>query len=63
MSDNKQNAGKQDDIRVDRNNATEVDQLHQQYPTLTPEEVKEAIKVKGPLREDILKFLDSKTKK
>jgi hypothetical protein len=55
--DNKTNVGKQDDIRVDLNDASEVEYLHRQYPSKTHEQIKEAIKKAGPLRADIVKHL------
>lgn len=57
MSDNKQNTGKQDDIRVDLNDSSEVEYLHQQYPNKTHEEIKKAIKEHGPLRKNIEAYL------
>jgi hypothetical protein len=57
MADNKQNVGKQDDIRVDINDASEVEYLHQQFPNKTHEQIKEAIKAKGPFRKDIMEYL------
>jgi hypothetical protein len=55
--DNKQNTGTQDDIRVDSNDPSEVEYVHQQFPNKTHEEIKEAIKKFGPLRADIMKAL------
>ena len=60
MSDNKQNRGKQDDIRVDSNDQSEVEYLHKQFPGKSHKEIKEAIKASGPLRSDILKYLEGK---
>jgi hypothetical protein len=57
MSDNKQNTGKQDDIRVDSNDASEVEYLHSQFPYKSHEEIKKAIKEKGPFRKDIIAYL------
>ena len=57
MSDNKQNTGKQDDIRVALNDPAEVEYLHQQFPNKTHEEIKAAIKEAGPMRSDIENFL------
>jgi hypothetical protein len=53
MADNKQNTGKQDDIRVDKNDPSEVEYLHSRYPNKTHEEIKEAIEKYGPMRIDI----------
>ncbi|MET0465531.1 MAG: DUF3606 domain-containing protein [Chitinophagaceae bacterium] len=61
MSDNKQNTGKQDDIRVDANDPSEVEYLHQQFPHKTHEQIKEAIKLKGPIRKNIEAYLSGKS--
>ena len=57
MSDNKSATGKQVNIRVDLNDPSEVEYLHQQHPGKTHEEIKAAIKQAGPLRADIVKYL------
>ena len=53
MADDKKNTGKQDDIRVDANDPSEVEYLHRQFPNKTHQQVKDAIKAHGPLRKDI----------
>ncbi|MCK7554016.1 DUF3606 domain-containing protein [Chitinophaga sedimenti] len=58
MSDNKENTGKQDDIRVDLNDPSEVEYLHQQYPRKSHEEIKLAIQEAGPIRADIIAHLE-----
>lgn len=55
--DNKKNTGQQDRIRVDSNDAAEVEYLHQQYPNKSHQQIKDAIKAYGPLREEIVKHL------
>ena len=60
MSDNKTKTGKQDDIRVDSNDPSEVEYLHRQFPKKTHEEIKKAIKEKGPMRINIEQYLRSK---
>jgi hypothetical protein len=57
MSDDKTKVGKQDDIRVDANDASEVEYLHQQFPKLSHEQIKSAIKTKGPFRTNIIAHL------
>jgi hypothetical protein len=57
MSDNKSNIGKQDDIRVDSNDPSEVEYLHGRFPSRKHEEIVEAIKKAGPMRSDIVKYL------
>jgi hypothetical protein len=60
MSDNKTKTGKQDDIRVDSEDPSEVEYLHRQFPNKTHEEIKKAIKEKGPMRINIEQYLRSK---
>jgi hypothetical protein len=60
MSDDKKNTGKQDDIRVDSNDPSEVEYLHRKFPNKTHEQIKEAIKAKGPMRKDIEDYLNGK---
>ena len=57
MADDKQNIGKQDDIRVDINDISEVEYLHKQFPDKTHDQIKAAIKQAGPIREDVIKLL------
>jgi len=57
MADDKKNVGKQDDIRVDSQDPSEVEYLHQQFPAKTHEQIKDAIKKAGPLRKDIITYL------
>ncbi len=63
MSDNKKNVGTQDDNRVDANDPSEVEYLHQQFSSKSHEEIKEAIKAAGPLRKDIVKYLQGSGRK
>lgn len=63
MSDNKSNTGKQDDIRVDSNDPSEVEYLHSRFPSRTHEEIKEAIKKAGPMRADIVQYLKDNKRK
>ena len=57
MSDDKTNRGRQDDLRVDINDKSEVEYLHSQFPDKSHEEVVDAIRRYGPLRENIEKEL------
>jgi len=57
MSDNKKNTGKQDDIRVDANDPSEVEYFHSQHPSKTHQQIKDAIAKYGPSRKDIEKGL------
>jgi hypothetical protein len=60
MSDNKSKTGKQDDIRVALNDPSEVEYLHSKFPNKTHEEIKKAIKEKGPMRINIEQYLRGK---
>ena len=57
MSDNKQNTGKQDDLQVNGNDPSEVEYLQSKFPDKTPQQILDAIRTQGPLREDIEAFL------
>ena len=57
MADDKSNTGKQDDIRVDKNDPSEVEYLHQKFPGKSHEQIKQAIQTYGPFRKDIEKAL------
>lgn len=53
MADDKSVKGKQDGLRVDVNDPSEVEYLHSRHPEHTHEEIRDAIKKYGPLRKDI----------
>lgn len=57
MADNKSMQGKRDALRVDSSDPSEVEYLHQQFPSKTHQQIKDAIKAAGPMREDIVKQL------
>jgi hypothetical protein len=57
MADDKNNRGTQDDIRVDRNDPSEVEYVHQKFPDKTHDEIREAIEKYGPMRADIERHL------
>jgi hypothetical protein len=59
MSDNKSNVGHQDRIRIDANDPAEVEYVHRLFPHLTHDQVIEAIENEGPLREDVMKYLQN----
>jgi len=59
MSDNKNATDNRDRLRVDANDPSEVEYVHRKYPHLEHQQVLEAIKSKGPMREDIERYLDS----
>jgi len=58
MSDNKKLQGKQDRSRVSGTEGYEVEDLHQKYPHLTHQVVKDAIKSHGPDRKKVETYLD-----
>ncbi len=58
MSDNKKDNSLQDRLRVDANDPSEVEYLHSQFPHLTHQQVADAVKSAGPMRDDIEKYLD-----
>jgi len=57
MADNKTNVGKQDRIRIDANDPSEVEYVHREFPHLRHEQVLEAIKKVGPDREAVIQYL------
>ncbi|WP_207513676.1 DUF3606 domain-containing protein [Longitalea luteola] len=58
MSDDKNNTGRQqDDVRVSANDQSEFNYLHQQFPNKTDEQILEAIKAAGPVKADIIEYL------
>jgi hypothetical protein len=60
MADDKNKQGRQDDLRVDLNDASEVEYVHQQFPNKKHQEIVDAIKQAGPMREDIMNHLRGK---
>jgi hypothetical protein len=57
MSDNKSRQGKQDDLRVDSKDPSEIKYLHSQFPNKSKDEIEKAVRDKGPLRRDIEEHL------
>ncbi|SIT30348.1 Protein of unknown function [Filimonas lacunae] len=57
MSDSKVNIGKQDRLRVDSKDRSEVEYLHMQFPWLQHKQIKDAIKSVGPFRKNIERYL------
>ncbi|MEP6673763.1 MAG: DUF3606 domain-containing protein [Ferruginibacter sp.] len=60
MSDNKNINTQQDRVLVDKNDPSEVEYVHQQFPELEHEQVVEAIAAAGPVRKDIMEYLKKK---
>ena len=61
MSDNKTVQDKRDSSKIDINDASEVEYVHQQFPSMKHADIVEAIKAKGPLREAVMAYLMSKS--
>lgn len=60
MGDNKKSVGKQDRIRVDAKDPSEVEYLHGKFPNLSHQAISAAVKAAGPLRKDIVNYLNKK---
>jgi Protein of unknown function (DUF3606) len=58
MSDNKKNVGGQDRAKVSSSEPYEVEDLHQKYPHLSHQTVKDAITEHGPERKKIEAYLN-----
>jgi hypothetical protein len=58
MADNKNQTSQQDRIRVDANDPSEVEYLHRQFPAMTHQQIVDAIQKAGPLRADIIAYLN-----
>ena len=57
MADDKSKKGRQDDIRVDANDPSEVEYVHRQFPNKTHRQIIEAIRKAGPMRRDVMEYL------
>ena len=62
MPDNKKNAGKQDRIRVDSKDSSEVEYLHSKFPELSHQAITGAVRAAGPMRKDIINYINKKNK-
>ena len=62
MSNNKNLKGHQDRNRVSSSEGYEVEDLHQKYPRLSHDVVKEAVKKHGPDRKKVEAYLDGLNK-
>lgn len=63
MPDNKKNTGKQDRVRVDSKDSSEVEYLHSKFPKMSHQAISGAVRAAGPLRKDIVSYLNNKGKK
>ncbi len=57
MPDDKNNTGRQDDIRIDMNDKNEERISSRAILNKTHEQIEEAIKEAGPIRADIIEYL------
>ena len=57
--DNKKTTGKQDNIRVEKNDPSEVEYLHSKHPEMTHQQIVDAVEKYGPMRADIESHLKS----
>ena len=57
MADNKSKVGQQDKVRIDASDPSEVEYVHRQFPHLQHQQVLDAIREKGPMREDVIRYL------
>ncbi len=57
MADDKKNTDGRDDAQVDKNDPSEVEQVHKNFPGLSHDQVKEAIEKAGPWRKDIYEYI------
>jgi hypothetical protein len=60
MSDNKTVRDGRDRAKIDVNDPSEVEFVHKQFPNLSHEQIVEAIKEKGPSRQAVMTYLNSK---
>ena len=60
MSDNKNVTDKRDSIQIDLFDPSEVEYVHRQFPNLMHAQIVDAIREKGPYRENVMKYLESR---
>ena len=60
MSDNKEIRDNRDSSKIDINDPSEVEYVHQQFPNLRHEQIVEAVKSKGPSRQAVMEYLKTK---
>jgi len=60
MSDNKAIRDKRDSSKIDLFDPSEVEYVHQQFPNLLHSQIVDAIREKGPSREEVMKYLETK---
>lgn len=62
MEVNKAKTSKADRDKVSAMEAYEVEYLHQQYPNLSQQQVRGAVRAAGPQRKNIISYLEKKGK-
>jgi hypothetical protein len=62
MADNKDFRGERDRSRIDANDPNEVEYVHRQFPSLSHQEVRDAIVSNGPDRDAVMASLEKKNK-
>ena len=63
LMDNKKSTDGRDRSKIDINDQSEVEYVHQQFPKLSHDQVVSAIKEKGPSREAVMNYLKTKGSK
>ena len=63
MADNKNATDGRDRTKIDVNDASEVEFVHEQFPQFSHQQIVEAIKLKGPSREAVIDYLKTKGNK
>ncbi|MEO6547704.1 MAG: DUF3606 domain-containing protein [Ferruginibacter sp.] len=60
MADNKNISDNRDNNKIDVNDPSEVEYVHQQFPNLKHSDIVDAIRLKGPSRADVMEYLKLK---
>lgn len=58
-SNHKTEKDQPDKLKVDAKNISEVEYLHSQFPTYSHLEITNAITIAGPLRDDVIIYLNN----
>ena len=61
--DNKKMTDKGDSSKIDINDPSEVEFVHQQFPALEHAQIVKAIRVKGPSKTAVVGYLETKYRK
>lgn len=60
MSDNKQKTDGRDDAKIDKNDKSEVEFVHSQFPSLQHSDIVAAIEAAGPMRQEVYNYIKRK---